>query len=160
ERRGAGTASQRPRQVTHERGDRSRRVGRGGARAALARSAAGRGSLVSVAASRIFQRAARLDFLDGFGVSIGRQHVALPHLVKRLASVWLQGYRLLPLPGPERPDHRRSALADAVRDFVMEFSVDTDRTYLSLPRANALLSRLSLPVAAKDDLRQVVEFEI
>ncbi|HYC23044.1 MAG TPA: PilN domain-containing protein [Candidatus Bathyarchaeia archaeon] len=116
--------------------------------------------MTTVGASRIFQRAARLDFLDGFGIAIGRQHVAMAHLVKRLASVSLQGYRLLPLPPPEQADARKAAIAAAVSDFVTEFSVDTDRTYVSLPRAHALMSRLSLPAAAKADLRQVVEFEI
>src|SRR5262249_12584560 len=60
----------------------------------------------------------------------------------------------------DQPEARKSALAAAVGNFVSEFSVDTDRTYLSLPRALALLSRLTLPAAAKADLRQVVEFEI
>jgi general secretion pathway protein L len=108
----------------------------------------------------IFQRAARLDFLDGFGIAIGQRHVALVHLVKRLASVSLQRHRVVPLPGPEEGEARKTALAAAVGSFVGDLSIDTDRTYVSLPRAQAVLSRMSLPAAAKADLRQVVEFEI
>ncbi|MEW6272320.1 MAG: PilN domain-containing protein [Thermodesulfobacteriota bacterium] len=110
--------------------------------------------------ARIFQRTARLDFLDGLGIAIQQRSVAMAHLVKRLATVTLQQHRIVPLPGVDQPDARRAALAAAISAFVSEHSLDADRTYVSLPRASAVLSRLSLPAAAKGDLHQVIEFEI
>ncbi|HEY8515013.1 MAG TPA: PilN domain-containing protein [Candidatus Binatia bacterium] len=110
--------------------------------------------------ARLFQRTARLDFLDGLGIAIQQHSVALVHLVKRLATVSLQHHKIVPLPGAEQADARRTALAAAISGFVAEHSLDADRTYVSLPRANAVLSRLSLPAAAKGDLHQVIEFEI
>ena len=109
---------------------------------------------------RFFQRTARLDFLDGLGIAIHQRSVALAHLVKRLATVTLQHHRIVPLPPPDQTDARRAALAAAVAGFVAEHSLDADRTFVTLPRASALLSRLSLPAAAKSDLSQVLEFEI
>jgi general secretion pathway protein L len=109
---------------------------------------------------RLFQRAARLDFLDGLGIAIHQRSVAMVHMGKRLATVSLQHHRIAPLPPPEEAEPRRAALAAAVAGFVSEHSLDADRTYVTLPRASALLSRLSLPTAAKNDLRQVLEFEI
>lgn len=111
-------------------------------------------------ASRLFQRTARLDFLHGLGIAIQQRSVAMVHLQKRLATVTLLHHRVVPLPPPADADPRRAALAAAVAGFVTEHSLDADRTFVTLPRASALLSRLSLPAAAKSDLQQVLEFEI
>ena len=110
--------------------------------------------------TRIFQRATRLDFLHGLGIAVQQRSVAMVHLQKRLAAVSLLHHRVAPLPPQEEAEQRRAALAAAVSGFVAEHSLDADRTFVSLPRANALLSRLSLPEAAKNDLAQVLEFEI
>ncbi len=110
--------------------------------------------------SRLLQRATRLDFLSGIGIAIQQQSVALVAMSKRLATVAIQHARTAPLPPPEQADARRTALASAVAAFVAEHSLDTDRIFVSLPRASAVLSRLSLPAAAKSDLQQVIEFEI
>lgn len=109
---------------------------------------------------RLFQRTARLDFLHGLGIAIQHRSVALVHLQKRLAAVALLHHRIVPLPPPDQAEPRRAALAAAVAGFVAEHGLDADRTFVTLPRASALLSRLSLPSAAKADLQQVLEFEI
>jgi general secretion pathway protein L len=111
-------------------------------------------------ATRIFQRTARLDFLHGLGIAIQQRSVAMVHLQKRLAAVSLLHHRVVPLPPVSDAEPRRAALAAAVSGFVAEHSLDADRAYVTLPRASALLSRLSLPEAAKNDLQQVLEFEI
>lgn len=114
----------------------------------------------SSSTSRLFQRTARLDFLHGLGIALQQRSVALVHLNKRLATVALQHHRIVPLPPPDQVEPRRAALAAAVAAFVSEYSLDADRTFVTLPRSSALLSRLSLPAAAKGDLQQVLEFEI
>ncbi|MBM4246913.1 MAG: hypothetical protein FJ148_24495 [Deltaproteobacteria bacterium] len=110
--------------------------------------------------ARLFQRTTRLDFLHGLGIAIQQRSVAMVHLQKRLAAVSLLHHRVQPLPPPEDAEARRSALAAAVSAFVSEHALDADRTFVVLPRASTLLSRLSLPEAAKNDLQQVLEFEI
>jgi len=115
---------------------------------------------VSSSAASILQRTTRLDFLDGVGVAVGQRSVGLAHLVKRLAAVTVVHHRLAALPPMEQAAERRTALAAAVRSFLQDGSIETDRCYVALPRRTALISRLSLPVAAKADLAQVVEFEL
>ncbi|HZR83319.1 MAG TPA: PilN domain-containing protein [Candidatus Binatia bacterium] len=111
-------------------------------------------------AMRVVRRATRLDFIDGLGIAIGQRHVALAHLVKRLATVTLAHHHLAALPPQDQPDARRAALSSAVSGFLATHGIGADRAYVSLPRGNALLSRLALPSAARNDVRQVVEFEI
>lgn len=111
-------------------------------------------------ALRVVRRVTRLDFIDGLGISVGQRHVALAHLVKRLATVTLAHHGVFPLPPLDQAEARRTALAAAIAGFLAGDSIGADRTFVSLPRGNALLSRLPLPMAAQSDLRQVVEFEI
>jgi len=110
--------------------------------------------------ARLLRSVTRLDFLDGLGIAIGRRSVGFAHLVKRLATVTLQHHRVVPLPPPEQAADRRIALTAAVRLFLDESGVKTDRVFVSVPRSLALVSRLFLPSAAKSDLNQVVEFEL
>src|SRR5262249_2807438 len=57
-------------------------------------------------------------------------------------------------------DARRNALTATVAGFLAAHSIGADRAFVALPRGVALLARLALPIAAKKDVRQVVEFEI
>ncbi len=115
---------------------------------------------MSSPANRMLRRVTRLDFLDGLGISIGRRNVAFAHLVKRLATVTLQEHRVVPLPEIEDGPGRRAALTAAVRSFLDDTKLETDRVFVSVPRSQAIVSRMSLPAAVKGDLAQVIEFEI
>jgi len=102
----------------------------------------------------------RIDFLDGLGIAVGRRSVAFARLVKRLATVTLHEHRVVPLPAPEDHEARRAALTKAVRAFLEDNRIETDRIFVSVPRTLTIVSRLSLPIAVKADLSQVIEFEI
>jgi Tfp pilus assembly protein PilN len=115
---------------------------------------------VSNSASRLLQRTTRLDFIDGIGIAVAQRSVGLVHLVKRLATVTVAHHRIVSLPPAEQAAERRTALATAVKGFLEEGSIETDRCYVVLPRRSALISRLALPAAAKSDMAQVIEFEL
>ncbi len=108
----------------------------------------------------MLRRVTRLDFLDGLGIAIGRRSVAFAHLVKRLATVTLQEHRVVPLPPVEEGPARRTALTEAVRSFLADSKIATDRVFVTVPRSVAIVSRMSLPAAVKNDLAQVIEFEV
>lgn len=106
------------------------------------------------------QRLRRADFLDGLGIYVGPHEVALAHIVKRFFTVSLRQARTFPLPPASRPGERRQALAQAVVTFAGEHRVDTRRAYLCLPRAEAACNRVLLPAAARENLAQVLEYEV
>ena len=105
-------------------------------------------------------RLSRADFLDGFGIYVGTHEVALAHVAKRFFKVVLKQAQSFPLPTAEHPAERRQALAQAILTFVRDHRVDTRRTYLCLPRAAAFFNRALLPAAARENLSQVLEYEI
>ena len=106
------------------------------------------------------QRLRRADFLDGLGIYVGAHEVALAHVVKRFFTVALRHARTYPLPPAAHAAERRQALAQAVVAFAGEHRVDTRRAYLCLPRTAATCNRVLLPAAARENLSQVLEYEI
>ena len=110
--------------------------------------------------TELSQRLRRADFLDGVGIYVGAHEVALAHVVKRFFNVALRHARTFPLPPVARATERRQALAQAVLTFAGENRIDTRRAYLCLPRAEAACNRILLPAAARENLAQVLEYEI
>src|SRR5438445_9570248 len=106
------------------------------------------------------QRLRRADFLDGLGIYVGAHEVALAHVAKRFFRVALRHAATFPLPGAGRPGERRQALAQAVTTFAREHRVDTRRTYLCVSRAEAAFNRVILPAAARENLAQVLDYEL
>jgi len=113
-----------------------------------------------VTLGKLSERLRRADFVDGLGIYVGAHEVALAHLRKRLFQVAVRNMRTVPLPGAEEPDARRQALTRAVAEFMREGGVDARRTVLSVPRSEAAFNRVILPAAAKENLAQVLEYEI
>jgi len=124
-----------------------------------ARSPGGREREV-VTLGELTQRLRRADFLDGLGIYVGAHEVALAHVVKRFFTVALRHARTYPLPPATHVAERRQALAQAVLAFAGEHRVDTRRAYLCLPRTAATCNRVLLPAAARENLSQVLEYEI
>ena len=106
------------------------------------------------------QRLRRADFLDGLGIYVGCQQVALAYATKRLFQVKLKHTATFPLPSADHPAERRQALAEAVSSFAREHQVDTRRTFLCLPRAAAAFNRVILPASARENLAQVLDYEM
>jgi general secretion pathway protein L len=113
-----------------------------------------------VTLSELSGRLKRADFVDGLGIYVGASEVALAHLHKRLFQVSVRATRTMPLPGAEEPDARRQALTRAVAEFMRDCGVDARRTVLCVPRSEAAFNRVLLPAAAKENLAQVLEYEI
>jgi Tfp pilus assembly protein PilN len=102
----------------------------------------------------------RPDFLDGLGVYVSPADVTLAYVSKRLFQVRVRQVEVVALPGLDRPDERRQTLASAVRTFKTAHEADTSHTVLCVPRADVAVTRVLLPAAAKENLAQVLEYEM
>ncbi len=106
------------------------------------------------------QRIRRADFLDGLGIYVGAEQVSLAHVRKRLLRVTLLESRTFPLAPASRPEERVQNLTQAVAEFVRETKIEPGAVHLCLARPELLLNRLVLPAAARENLQQVLEYEI
>src|SRR6185369_13556392 len=105
-------------------------------------------------------RVRRADFLDGLGIYVEPEQAALAHVTKRLFRVGLRHERSYPLAPANRRPERAQTLSQAVAAFIREFKITPGEVHLCLSRHELLLNRLVLPAAAKENLRQVLEYEI
>ena len=110
--------------------------------------------------STFSQRIRRVDFLDGLGIYVGTEHVSLAHVRKRLLRVTLVESRSYPLAPTTQPEERTRMLTEAVATFVRDAHVEPGAVHLCLARQELLLNRLVLPAAARENLEQVLEYEI
>jgi len=110
--------------------------------------------------STFSQRLRRVDFLDGLGIYVGPEHVSLAHVRKRLLRVTLVDSRTYPLAPLGQPEERARTLTEAVAAFVRDAHVEPGAVHLCLARQELLLNRLVLPAAARENLAQVLEYEI
>jgi Tfp pilus assembly protein PilN len=106
------------------------------------------------------QRLSRADLHDGIGVYVAPERVALAHLRKRLWRVQLLDVAVHPMPPPSEVEARRSALVEAVAAFAHAHRGAVQRACIVLPRRAAMMTRVSLPAAARENLAQVLEYEI
>ncbi len=106
------------------------------------------------------QRVRRIDFLDGLGIYVGPEHVSIALVRKRLLRVALVENRTYPLAPVSRPEERVQSLADAISAFRREVKGEPGAVHLCLSRQELLLNRLVLPTAARENLAQVLEYEI
>jgi len=113
-----------------------------------------------VTLTELTQRLGRADFLDGVGIYVGAHEMALAAVTKRFLRVSLKDAATYALPGTDQPAERRAAITAGVAAFVREHQVDTRRAFLALPRSEAAFSRAMLPAAARENLAQVLEFEL
>jgi Tfp pilus assembly protein PilN len=110
--------------------------------------------------STFSQRIRRVDFLDGLGIYVGPEHVSLALVRKRLLRVALVENRTYPLAPIARPEERMQSLTAAVAAFRAETKCEPGAVHLCLARQELLLNRLVLPTAARENLAQVLEYEI
>lgn len=105
-------------------------------------------------------RIRRADFLDGVGIYVEPEQVSLAHVSKRLLRVALRHERSYPLAPANRRPERVQSLTQAASAFIHEFKIAPGGVHLCLSRHELLLNRLVLPAAARENLRQVLEYEI
>jgi Tfp pilus assembly protein PilN len=106
------------------------------------------------------QRIRRADFLDGLGIYVEPEQVSIAHVTKRLLRVALRHERSYPLAPTSRRPERAQTLTQALGAFIHEFKIAPGVVHLCLARQELLLNRLVLPAAARENLRQVLEYEI
>jgi len=105
-------------------------------------------------------RVRRADFLDGLGIYVEPEQASIAHVSKRLLHVALRHERSYPLAPTSRRPERAQSLSQAVAAFIHEFKIAPGGVHLCLARHELLLNRIVLPAAARENLRQVLEYEI
>ena len=100
-----------------------------------------------------------LIFHQSLGIDFRTNHLILTLLRKSLGKVQLVDSRVYPL-GPEgSKEVQEGQRASLINRFVSEHQVNRERVFVSIPREKVVVRFLRLPMATKENLRKVIEYE-
>ncbi len=98
---------------------------------------------------------------SSIGIDIKEDCLAMVHLQKSVRSMGLKHYEAIPLPSLGESEERRERIViEGVNDFMKKVNVRTPKIFLSIPRKDVLLRYVTLPLTAKENLGQVLEYEL
>jgi Tfp pilus assembly protein PilN len=100
-----------------------------------------------------------LIFNQSLGIDFRSNHLILTLLRKSFGKVRLEDYRVYPL-GPEgQKEGQEGQWISLIGRFISEHQVNKERVFVSIPREKVVVRFLRLPVATKENLRKVIEYE-
>jgi general secretion pathway protein L len=98
---------------------------------------------------------------SSIGIDIKEDCLSMVHLQKSVRSMGLKHYDTIPLPSPDESKEKRVRIViEGVNDFMKKVNVTIPKIFLSIPRKDVLLRYVTLPLTAKENLGQVLEYEL
>jgi general secretion pathway protein L len=98
---------------------------------------------------------------QSLGIDFRDDHLKMVHLGKNLGAVRLLHSHIAKLPPYNiySIDYEESIVAEML-DFTRQFRIKCDNIVIGLPRREIILRQISIPPVEKEDLRQIIEFEV
>jgi len=98
-------------------------------------------------------------FKTSLGIDFGPNHLILTLLRKSFGKIRLEDYRTYPF-SPERPEETQEAQwINQITAFISQHQVSKERIYVSIPRGKVIVRFIRFPIATKENLRKVLEYE-
>lgn len=89
------------------------------------------------------------------GIDFRKEQLILCLLQKSWKGIGLRDYRILSWEGEGSEEEKLAFISN----FVSQYSLNKDKIFVSLPREKVVVRFIHLPLAAKENLRQVLEYE-
>jgi general secretion pathway protein L len=98
-------------------------------------------------------------FNQSLGIDFRPNHLILTLLRKAFGKIRLVAYKIHPL-GPEgQKEGQEGQWINLIGHFIAEHQINKERVFVSIPREKVVVRFLRLPVATKENLRKVIEYE-
>ncbi len=97
---------------------------------------------------------------ESLGIEVSDGDLVLAHLRGGLRSVKVAAWSRQPIDGWRSPREWRETVRDRITDFMAVHRIRTTEIYLAVPVETAIFRPVTLPAAAKEDLRSTLEFEM
>lgn len=101
-----------------------------------------------------------LFFDSSFGIDFKKDCLILTLLKKSLKKIALVGYGIHPILPESQREEREAQAIGLIQNFISQHSVKKEKVYLSIPREKVVVRFVRLPIATKENLRRVLEYEI
>jgi Tfp pilus assembly protein PilN len=98
-------------------------------------------------------------FQSSLGIDFKTNHLILSLLRKSFRKIRLVDYRIYPLWTEGQREVQEAQWISLITTFISKNQVSKDRVFISIPREKTLFRFLRLPIATKENLRKVLEYE-
>jgi Tfp pilus assembly protein PilN len=94
------------------------------------------------------------------GIDFKQNHLVLTLLKKTLWKIRLVDGEIYPLLPEGQKDEREAQVIGLINSFVSKHQINGERISISVPREKVIVRFIRFPMATKENLRKVVEYEI
>ena len=98
-------------------------------------------------------------FNSNLGIDFRQNHLILTFLRKTLNRIRLVDYRIYPLWSEGQKEVQQAQWISLITSFISKHQVNKERVAISIPREKVVVRFIRLPLAAKENLRKVLEYE-
>jgi general secretion pathway protein L len=98
-------------------------------------------------------------FTSSFGIDIKQQHLILTLLKRSFGTIRLVDSEIHTLPPLDQKEEREAQIISLVSSFTSRHLISKARFSISIPREEVIVRFLRLPIATKENLRKVLEYE-
>lgn len=98
-------------------------------------------------------------FNSSLGIDFKTNHLILTLLRKSFRKIRLVDYRIYPLWSEGQKEVQEAQWISLITTFISKNEINRERVFISIPREKVLVRFLRLPVATKENLRKVLEYE-
>jgi general secretion pathway protein L len=100
-----------------------------------------------------------LIFNSSLGIDFRRNHLILTLLKKSFGKIRLEDYRIYPLWSEGQKEVREAQWISLITTFLSKHQINKERVSIAIPREKVIVRFLRLPIATKENLRKVLEYE-
>ncbi len=98
-------------------------------------------------------------FDSSLGIDFRQDHLILTLLKKSFGKIRLVDYVVSPLLPEGQKDEREAQAMSLINTFISKHQINKERVSISIAREKTVVRFVRLPIAAKENLRRVVEYE-
>ncbi len=98
-------------------------------------------------------------FNSNLGIDFRQNHLILTFLRKSLGKIRLVDYRIYPLWSEGQKEVQQAQWISLITSFISKHQVNKERVAVSIPREKVVVRFIRLPLATKENLRKVLEYE-
>ena len=94
------------------------------------------------------------------GIDLKQDHLVLTLLRKSIGRMDLVDYGVYPISSETQKEDREAQVISLVNTFISKHQIDRERVSVAMPREKVIARFIRLPVAAKENLTKVLEYEM
>jgi Tfp pilus assembly protein PilN len=93
------------------------------------------------------------------GIDFRQNHLILAFLKRSFGKIRLVDYRIHPILAESQKEERETQLISLINTFISGHQISKERISVSIPREKVIVRFIRLPIATKENLRKVLEYE-